>query len=859
MKKPSPSTSDDTQPSPGDRQGDDFDRVSGGEDDPGPGTRPFGDSTSDVSSAGTYQADEAIEYDSMVDLTREGICRVIMACRERQADGGTKRVVVVCGQPLQECRQGRHRVKSLTNRNRAPPRFYMPYYSGKGGVADGLLHGPTCTAAEMAEYRKASAAELEAAGAILLGDTAEGSGEESERSGELSDSEASVSVQRMGRQLLAKMDDSRREALATPGPLPKTPPEGTGARPGRRVFLVDADRRHGATSPQPGRGNGTPRAKNPSGVSVGEGQPKANPLEDGERLRQELSRVDMGGPGAPMKETDEEGEIVCYHGLLLADGWTRMVTRDSRLMTDLLSQGASYARAFSGRTQARSWQRKQRSGPYVDVPLRPPNDARHDDIVPQRSTVEPGTPRPKYYCLERRAPGHGRLATPSDRRMEELVESGEARLCRILPDSESAQRWVDAGPALLVSGGNAIEDGGFSDNDEAGCATGRSSTMHDPQFRAERYHQQVRSGDDGTPLTESSFVKALLADNYTAEDPSVGDKTRIFGMLHNDMRTFDGKLCPPGMSSTQDRAEIVGAAADVAALPGGYFQGAVSLASEYGEDLVLETAAYEQVTAITQALLERAGGGGAGDATFRRKQRNSLEVIKIEADLLDFSGKLCDAWANVKAAMDDRIRTIMLQRHYSTTMVDYYMRNGLLPRLLDISYNNFRELVFTAVTLWHEQETGGGDWKRSMACTVVSYHATKLLALRQNAASYRSFVLQTYVYLREARSTEYVNMSSMFKKAWTYMTQGPSVALPSSGGAIQREGPAVCAHCRRAGTHPGTSRSDCYFQKLSATKARDAVRGMSATRVKMVGEKFLAKLREDPDMDLHEVLVAAKA
>ena len=284
MKKPSRSSSDDTPASPGTRPPDCFDRTSDDDDEPGTGTRPPTGSASDASSVGSYQLEEAVEYEAMVDLTREDVCRVLMACREKQADGSSKRVVVVCGQPLRTCRRSRHQVKSLSSRNRGPPRFYMPYYSGKGSEADGLFHGPTCTESEMGEYRKMNAAELGAVGAALaapMEETEDGS-EESQRSGELSDSEASMhahnSVQRMGRQLLAEMEDSRREALATPGP-----PQGRGswrkeiAPTQKTVVLAGMD--HGLTAaPHTStRGSNTPRTRNPTGAPVGEWQSESHP------------------------------------------------------------------------------------------------------------------------------------------------------------------------------------------------------------------------------------------------------------------------------------------------------------------------------------------------------------------------------------------------------------------------------------------------------------------------------------------------------------------------------------------------------------------------------------------------------
>ena len=73
------------------------------------------------------------------------------------------------------------------------------------------------------------------------------------------------------------------------------------------------------------------------------------------------------------------------------------------------------------------------------------------------------------------------------------------------------------------------------------------------------------------PLVASDGVQEIhrAYERYQGEDPSAGDKDRIYGVLHEDPTQINPMLCPPGLSPS-DQMGFIERGLDVTSLPGMY-------------------------------------------------------------------------------------------------------------------------------------------------------------------------------------------------------------------------------------------------------------------------------------------------
>lgn len=176
------------------------------------------------------------------------------------------------------------------------------------------------------------------------------------------------------------------------------------------------------------------------------------------------------------------------------------------------------------------------------------------------------------------------------------------------------------------------------------------------------------------------------------------------------------------------------------------------------------------------------------------------------------------------------MRAIMYRCNFDRTSISLYLQAGLLPRIIQASHDRYIALLYKA----RQKVIEHGSWDDSLGYEMILHHARETQNIRQYSVDWRNFVIQTYVYLRDAERKSYVD-ETMYESLFKRHSVTPSAGTPSNN---KRDGASTCSHCRcPVGTaHPG-GKGTCVFGALSYLKAREA------------GQKFVQALEASPNMD----------
>eukprot|EP00956_Cyclotella_meneghiniana_P001832 scaffold2011_cov26-Cyclotella_meneghiniana.AAC.2 len=214
-----------------------------------------------------------------------------------------------------------------------------------------------------------------------------------------------------------------------------------------------------------------------------------------------------------------------------------------------------------------------------------------------------------------------------------------------------------------------------------------------------------------------------------SKDPSTGDNRSIFDLSLSDTTKVEEEalaLCPPGMAS-KDRAGFASCLTDVAAMPGTYHRSST-----------MEKTDMEAVMEGTVALVAQATGNSLilPDGQWKSQRKARLSAVKSSTDLLALWENLAEAESEIFAQQDDRIRSNLYDRHYSTSEIDQFLASGLFIRVITDTYNNYRSLLQTLLSHTNVHGFSG------LASELLKYHGKKLLQLRLFSPSYFSFLLR---------------------------------------------------------------------------------------------------------------------
>ena len=330
---------------------------------------------------------------------------------------------------------------------------------------------------------------------------------------------------------------------------------------------------------------------------------------------------------------------------------------------------------------------------------------------------------------------------------------------------------------------------------------------------------------------------------YRLEDTSKGTKDKVFGLSINGTK-IDKEIAPADLK-TKEQSEFYNAAVDVTSLPGGWNpQKGKGLQDEilFNESQKVASLAATILAASTKVRSNME----IRNTSYNSLTRHSMGRIKDRDGLFEFVGKLAKSRESAFQQQDNLIQQFMYARHYDEAFTTEYLQNGLLPRLIRLTFENFYELANAIRQLAFDHP----NWDAGPSKAMLEHHADKIWNIREMAITRKQLILQTYVYLRDAQAKGFYH-ESMSEALWRRL-EDVSKPLPkgSAGGAGGTPAETKCGHCGTKELHrlvnkPGQKRY-CPVKSLTeANKAKEAA--------KWVVEQKLA----DPEKDTQEVIAAA--
>jgi hypothetical protein len=246
------------------------------------------------------------------------------------------------------------------------------------------------------------------------------------------------------------------------------------------------------------------------------------------------------------------------------------------------------------------------------------------------------------------------------------------------------------------------------------------------------------------------------------------------------------------------------------------------------------------LTGLLRASLGRGSKADMSDTLWRGLQRHQLGKVKT---FQDFSTLLSDIEEVEEQAFEQQsnlIRLFMNSRGYSSKEVTAYLQQGGLPKVIQTTFRDYLGLL-NAVRQKHFEGGAMGDWTLGHASGLLSYHASKLLALRTTSYNKANFLLRVYAYLRDARVNQY-HHPSMIKYLWKEVSALKQAPNPKAKAEAKTPPAAAerCNHCRSNRLHNKyrlpLDKDHCPFKDESQPRARKAA------------QKAHALLDEDPSL-----------
>jgi hypothetical protein len=345
--------------------------------------------------------------------------------------------------------------------------------------------------------------------------------------------------------------------------------------------------------------------------------------------------------------------------------------------------------------------------------------------------------------------------------------------------------------------------------------------------RTKRHSSPSSSDDDGSSSSDSDSTQAAHRDRkrdvskkkgqkngrpgprkqathspteFRGSDPSVGDKKRIFGMAING-REIAAAAGPPDMR-TRDADELFNAAVDVTSLPGMFSGGGSAQNDEV-----------ERTTQMAASLLSTAIGKKAQihDSLWKTAKRHALNQIRTVDGLFKFVKKVGKAENPAFEQQENALQLFMYHRHYDAEVIDDYVEHGFLSRLTQRTFQNYSSLLSAIRQLAYDHPK---FWGEGPAKSMLTFHSDKLLQVREHALTRQALILQTYIYLRDAKAKSFYH-ESMTESLWDRLADLSTKAEeePHAGPGGAKTSKPRCSHCRNPKIHDisnvGPTKSDC--------------------------------------------------
>ena len=328
---------------------------------------------------------------------------------------------------------------------------------------------------------------------------------------------------------------------------------------------------------------------------------------------------------------------------------------------------------------------------------------------------------------------------------------------------------------------------------------------------------------------------------YRLEDPSKGTKDKVFGMSINGTK-LDKAIAPADLR-TKEQSEFYNAAVDVTSLPGGWNpQKGRGLQDEllFNESQKVASLAATILAASTRVRSNME----IRDTSYNSLTRHSMGRIRDRESLFEFVGKLSRSREPAFQQQANLIQQFMYARHYSEAYATEYLQNGLLPRLVRLTFENFYELANAIRQLAFDHP----NWETGPSKAMLEHHADKLWSIREMAITRKQLILQMYVYLQDSQAKGFYH-ESMSEALWKRL-EDTSKSGPKNGVGGATPSDTKCGHCGTKELHrlvgkPGQKRYCPVKHVVEPSKAKEAA--------KWVVEQHHA----DPDKDVHELIATA--
>lgn len=99
------------------------------------------------------------------------------------------------------------------------------------------------------------------------------------------------------------------------------------------------------------------------------------------------------------------------------------------------------------------------------------------------------------------------------------------------------------------------------------------------------------------------------------------------------------------------------------------------------------------------------------------------------------------------------MRAIMYKCNYDRQSIALYLQAGLLPRMMRASYARYIGLLYKARQKVYDQ----GFYDQSLGAEMIKYHSEETMFIRLYAVDWRSFLIKTYVHLRDADNKSFID------------------------------------------------------------------------------------------------------
>jgi hypothetical protein len=151
----------------------------------------------------------------------------------------------------------------------------------------------------------------------------------------------------------------------------------------------------------------------------------------------------------------------------------------------------------------------------------------------------------------------------------------------------------------------------------------------------------------------------------------------------------------------------------------------------------------------------------------------------------------------------------MYHRHYDAEVIDDYVKHGFLSRLTQITFRNYSSLLSTLRQLAYHPKF----WGEGPAQSMLTFHSDKLLQVREHALTRQAPILQTYIYLQDAKAKSFYHESmteSLQDRLADLSTKAEEE--PNTGSGSAKKSKPRCSHRRNPKIHDisnvGPTKSD---------------------------------------------------